>query len=113
VNLESSNATNIHPKEKYNTDIFSSIEKAQRELAELRQHIDIIDNQMSDLFLQRMILVEKVGKLKRVSDIPVEHSDREKEILERLTADLSPEQAADMDALFRQIFKISCQHQNR
>jgi len=76
-------------------------------LAQLRQRIDGIDDQIRELFLARMELVKQIADIKQGSNIAVQQLDREQEILARLTADLSPEQVVQMDALYREILKAS------
>jgi len=76
-------------------------------LAQLRQRIDGIDDQIRELFLARMELVKQIADIKQGSNIAVQQLDREQEILARLTADLSPEQVVQMDALYREILKVS------
>ena len=73
----------------------------------LRQEIDAIDDQLNELFQQRMELVEYVAQYKKEHNISVLDANREQEILARLTQDQTPEQAAHTTALFEHIFKIS------
>jgi chorismate mutase len=76
-------------------------------LAELRQKIDVLDDQMRDIFLQRMGLVAQVAELKREADIPVLHRDRESEIIRRLSDGLDEENREDLAALFEKLFELS------
>ena len=73
----------------------------------LRQEIDAIDDQLNELFQQRMELVEHVAQYKKEHNISVLDANREQEIVARLIADQSPEQAALTTTLFEQIFAIS------
>jgi len=82
------------------------------ELDLLRKQIDGIDDQLADLFLQRMKVVEQVAQLKREEAIPVLHSGREDQILQRLTEGLNSEQARSLEALYRQMFEISREAQS-
>jgi len=51
------------------------------ELSEIRKKIDDVDNQMLDLFLQRMDLAEEVAKYKNEHHLPILNKTREREVL--------------------------------
>ena len=53
-------------------------------LEALRRHIDGIDDQLLDLYNQRMRYVHEVGRLKNSTGAPIYRPEREQEILERL-----------------------------
>ena len=53
-------------------------------LEKLRQGIDRIDDQLLDLFNERLELVHQVGRLKNRSGAPIYRPEREQEILDRL-----------------------------
>jgi len=78
----------------------------------LRTQIDGIDDQLAELFLQRMQVVEKVAQLKREESISVLHSEREDQILQRLTEGLNSRQARSLEALYRKMFEISREAQS-
>ena len=73
----------------------------------LRQQIDTIDDQLNELFQQRMELVEQVACYKQEHNIEVLDTTREQEILARLTHNQTPEQAAQTRAIFKHIFEVS------
>lgn len=81
------------------------------QLAELRQQIDQVDNQLRELFLERMNLVQQVAIFKKEQKIPILHPDREEEILARLGAGLGPGQKQDVEELFKLLFEISRRQQ--
>ncbi len=54
------------------------------ELSEIRQHIDAVDAQMLDLFLERMHLSEEVAAYKNQHQQPILNRQREREILARV-----------------------------
>ncbi len=60
------------------------------ELEALRQQIDALDRQLLDLVAERVRLVLAVGDVKRARGLPVYDPDRERRLLERLTADPPP-----------------------
>ena len=53
-----------------------------RDLKEIRKDIDKIDNQLIELFKQRMDCARDVGIYKQANNIPVLNEDRENEILD-------------------------------
>ena len=85
-----------------------------KDLQELRNEIDITDQQILRLFLSRMELCKGVAEYKKAHDMPVFQSGREQQIVDRikqLTADKSLE--AGTAALFTTIMDISKILQNR
>ena len=84
----------------------------QQTMDALRQNIDAIDDQLNELFQQRMDLVEQLARYKKEHDIAVLDTTREQEILARLTRDQTPEQAAHTTELFQKIFEISRHQQS-
>ena len=77
------------------------------ELSELRARIDVVNDQILDLFLERMDLVEQIGEYKRANGLPVRNRQREREILSAISA-----KAGDKDRfahhLFSTIIKLAC-----
>ncbi|MCR5653361.1 MAG: chorismate mutase [Ruminococcus sp.] len=55
-----------------------------RDLNEIRQEINEIDEQLVKLFVRRMKCARDVGEYKKANGIPVLNEDREKEILDRV-----------------------------
>ena len=53
-----------------------------RDLKEIRKDIDKIDNQLIELFKQRMDCAKEVGIYKQANNIPVLNEGRENEILD-------------------------------
>ena len=56
------------------------------ELSEIRAKINIVDDQLLDLFLQRMALAEEVGRYKKEHHLPILNSQREQAVLDRIAA---------------------------
>jgi chorismate mutase/prephenate dehydratase len=80
-------------------------------LAELRELIDKLDSQMLTLLNQRMDVVKQVGDLKKQTNALIYRPEREKQILDRLTA-LNQMQNGllnntAIDAIFMEIFAAS------
>ena len=53
-------------------------------IEEFRDQIDIVDDQILELFNERARLVLRVGEIKRAQNLPIYVPDRESRILERL-----------------------------
>jgi len=85
---------------------------ALQQLCELRTQIDTLDDQLRQLFLERMDLVQQVGALKAEKDIPVLHTDRENEVLMRVNTGLTLEQRQNVTELFQTLFEISRRQQS-
>lgn len=80
----------------------------------LRQEINNIDDQIIKLFDQRMDLCKKVGVFKKSNNIEITHSNREDEIINRLSTKLDNNNLTkdDIRKLYEIIFKISKSKQN-
>ncbi len=82
------------------------------ELKELRNKIDVIDDKLIKLFIERMETVEEVTKVKKEQNIPVLNTQREREILNRI-ADISPEKFEIYSrVLFSTMFELSRSYQS-
>ncbi len=55
------------------------------ELSDIRAKIDAVDDQLLDLFLQRMALSEEVAAYKNQHRLPILNKTREREILAKVT----------------------------
>jgi len=55
------------------------------ELDEIRQQIDTVDDQLLDLFLQRMDLADQVAAYKNEHQLPILNRQREREVMARVT----------------------------
>lgn len=55
------------------------------DLNEIRQKIDLLDDQLLELFLKRLDLAEEVAEYKKAHHLPVLNRTREREILARVT----------------------------
>ena len=83
-----------------------------KRILQLRNEIDNLDEEIIQLLKKRMRISKEVGQLKERLDIPVEDKKREKEIIDRLTAqagkNLSEEQ---LIRIFTAVIKTSKQVQ--
>ena len=82
------------------------------ELKELRNKIDVIDDKLLKLFVERMETVEEVTKVKKEHNIPVLNTQREREILNRI-ANASPDKFEIYSrVLFSTMFELSRSYQS-
>ncbi|MCS6832336.1 MAG: prephenate dehydratase [Flammeovirgaceae bacterium] len=80
------------------------------ELHELRSKIDAIDDQIIELLVQRMEVVQQVGKLKRTTGSTIYRPEREKSIVDRLEAKVAGRGNLNrqaIEAIYLEIFAIS------
>lgn len=76
------------------------------DLSEWRARIDAVDQQLVDLLNQRLQYVLEIGRLKRQHGRPVQDLQRERAILERLTAyNQGPLSAQAIEDLFNRIMQ--------
>jgi len=60
-------------------------------LDDLRKKIDVIDDEMLELFLKRMALVKEIAKEKKLKGLEIYNPNRESEVLSRLTNKIDDE----------------------
>ena len=82
-------------------------------LEEQRKRIDEIDDEIARLLKERFFVTEEVAIIKKKYDLPVKNSAREREIIERLTADLTDDMAKNIEVLFNMIFDLSRSQQTK
>lgn len=76
------------------------------DLSEWRARIDALDQQLVDLLNQRMLYVLEIGRLKRENGNPVQDLERERAILERLSAyNQGPLSTQAIEDLFNRIMQ--------
>lgn len=77
------------------------------ELSELRARIDTVNDEILNLFLERMELVEQVSEYKKANHLPIRNRQREREILASVM-----EKSGDLERyayqLFSTIIQLSC-----
>ena len=76
------------------------------ELSEIRTKIDAVDDQLLDLFLQRMALSEEVAAYKNEHRLPILNKQREREILAKVT-EKSGEKERYAYHLFSTLFELA------
>ena len=77
-----------------------------RDLKEIRKDIDKIDNQLIELFKQRMDCAKEVGIYKQANNIPVLNEGRENEILDAVE-EKGGEYGASARLLYSNIMELS------
>lgn len=79
-----------------------------KNLGDLRKEIDLIDDAILELLINRMEVVDQVGNLKRANNSLIYHPDREKEIIDRLSNQPTGRLGkAAIEAIFLEIFGVS------
>lgn len=80
-------------------------------LDEIRQKIDVIDTQMKELFLARMDLSAQVIAVKKENGGAVYVPEREKEVIEKRSAQVETEKLPEYQMFVRQVMAISRTYQ--
>jgi len=80
------------------------------DLKDLRDQIDLVDDKIAELYMQRLALVRQVGEYKKKNNVVVEHNDREMQILDRLADKFGDKTATDY--LYNSIMTYSKMEQN-
>jgi len=83
------------------------------DLLELRNRIDEIDGELTKLFEERMKTAALVGKYKQENNVPVFNRQREREVLNNATANVSEELQSYTKTLYQTIFELSRSYQKR
>lgn len=82
-------------------------------LDESRRRIDDIDNSLIKLFEERMNIVKDIAAYKKQKNMPVFHRGRERDIINRLSLQISPEMRVYTKMLYNTIFEISRSYQSK
>ena len=77
------------------------------DLNELRQQINSIDDQLLELFEQRMEVCMHIAEYKLANDMKVFHPERERQVIEQLNEKAPEELKSSVDVLFTNIMDIS------
>ena len=81
------------------------------ELKDLRDRLDLIDNQITELFKQRMETVKLVAEYKRTNNTPILAAGREQEILDRISAIVGDDLQEYAKKLFITLMALSRDYQ--
>lgn len=69
-------------------------------IEELRREIDETDEKITELFIKRLALSRKIGRIKKEKNLPVLDEKREEEIIEKLS-----EKAGDDGEYIKELYK--------
>lgn len=85
----------------------------EKDLTQCRQEIDLVDDQIADLFRKRMEIALDVARYKKEHGLPVTNRAREREILARVTEKTGDEFAGYAKVLYNSLFDVSRSYQAR
>lgn len=83
------------------------------DIKNLRDEIDSIDKEMTALFQKRMETAAQIAKFKQENGLPVFNKEREREVLNSVTANVSPEIEGYTKTLYETIFNLSRSYQKK
>lgn len=83
------------------------------DLSEIRQDIDRIDDQLVQLFCQRMNLSAKVADYKKANNLPIYHPGRERAILQKVAEKAGPEMENYTRVMYSMLFELSRSYQSK
>ena len=81
-------------------------------LNQLRDKIDDIDTQITELFKQRMETALEVAKYKKENNLPVLNDAREKEVLQKVSEQIGKPLDCYARQVFETLFDVSKAYQN-
>ena len=87
--------------------------KNTKTLEDVRLEIDEVDNTLKEAFLIRMGLIDQVAEIKASQGGAVYNPDREKAMIERLTADVEPRFQESYIRFLKEILAISKDYQKK
>ena len=82
------------------------------ELKDLRNQIDLIDDELVRLFIKRMEISAQVADYKKAHTMPIHVPAREQEILQVIAKKAGPDMASYACELYYTIFELSRNYQN-
>lgn len=82
-------------------------------LEELRCEIDVINAQLKELLLRRLVVSAAIAEEKRRLGLPIENKEREAEIIRRISEDLEGNCKEHMQKIFRELFVWSKEEQQK
>ena len=83
------------------------------ELSELRIQLDKINNDLLELFIKRMEIAGQVAEYKRINNMPVFDSGRERQILNDIAEKSGEDMRSYSTVLFSMIMELSRAYQHR
>jgi len=83
------------------------------ELEKIRGRINEIDTQLTQLFVERMNTVRQVAEYKKASGMPILDTARERDVLNRVTAQAGEEYEMALKLVYQTLMDVSRSHQAR
>ena len=83
------------------------------DITDIRDQIDMIDDALVKLFLQRMQLSAQIAAYKEMHNLPVHVPAREEEILKKVSEQAGAGFEAYIRALYTTLFELSRSYQNK
>ena len=83
------------------------------DLNDYREQIDKIDEQLIQLFEQRMDVAAGIADYKKANNIPILDTERERKVLEKVANQVSPVMAESARMLYALLFDLSRAYQKR
>lgn len=83
------------------------------DIKELRGEIDRIDEELTKLFAERMETAAQIAKFKQENNLPVFNRERERDVLNSVTANVPAEFEVYTKTLYQTIFDLSRSYQKR
>lgn len=85
-----------------------------RDIKDIREDIDKIDNSIKKLFIDRLSLSKEISEYKKKNNLPIYDKAREDEIVENRTKDISDKTIKDLYTEFLySIFSFSKKYQEK
>ena len=81
------------------------------DLKKIREEINGIDDEIAELFEKRMVLARDVAEYKRKNDMAVYDRRREREIINRVSGNVSEELSSYSKILYATMFQLSRSYQ--
>lgn len=86
----------------------------ENNLKTLRNNIDKIDDEISELFIRRLRIVEDIYEYKKLNGMNIYDSKRENEVLQKIDKNISVDKyKSELQLLFKSIMKISSSYQEK
>ena len=83
------------------------------DLKKIREEINGIDDEIAELFEKRMVLARDVAEYKRKNDMAVYDRRREREIINRVSGNVSEELSSYSKILYATMFQLSRSYQTK
>ena len=83
------------------------------DLKDLRKQIDQVDNELIQLFAQRMQIAEEVARYKRIHNLPTYVPERERQILQEVATKVPEDMKNYAQVMYSMLFELSRSYQRK